>query len=153
MPWYSTQEIINQPFVYPKNLKNMTEAEKDRLRQNYLEHQGSMADDEIQLNPTVLFEAAGREMQEEIDQEFIENLEDPEVRARILPQFIFDPVLGYVVPGEDPQAIAHVDMSEADRTRILQRPPRPVSAQQIEIHRIASMGAVEREIEERFGDI
>lgn len=153
MPWYANQEIINQPFQFPKNLKDMTEAEKDRLRQSYLEYQGSLADDEITLNPTSLIMDGQRVGEAPAEEEPEIEVEDPEVRARVLPQFRFDPVLGYIVDGEDPQAISSVEMSEEDRKRILQRPPRHVSDQQAAIHKIAAMGPVERMIEDRFGDL
>jgi len=131
----------------------MTEAQRERLRLDYLREQGSAAEDDVMLTPSVVFEAQAERQQEEPEEEEIQPREDPDVRDRVLPMYRFDPILGYIVPGENPDIVNSYEMSEADRKRILQKQPRIVTEQYAEIARIAAMGAVEREIEERFGDM
>lgn len=142
-------------FSFPKNLKDMSDEEKEKLRFNYLQH-GRTIDygKYCELSPSKVMDVDSPEFKakkilKEISQKKIQYSEGADQSSI----FKFDPQKGYIVPGEDKMIVTHMDIPEEDKKRILKNLPKPISPQEADSIRMAALAPVDREIEERFSDI
>lgn len=143
-------DIIPLGFNFNGDLKRMTQAEKNRLYLEWRRGMGSMAEDEIEFNPSEILMG---NIRESVVIDPAAPAEDIDVRNAIAPQFKWHPELGYIVPGEDVGVIDRLELTEAERRRIMQSGFKHVTAQMAEQIKFMALPPVERHAEERFGDL
>lgn len=147
---YESENYEFQDFVFPKNLKDMTWEQREELHKRHVRHYASRNTSD--LSPSRVFEAGDAdEAEAEIEVEENDEHIDP-----IYTGTRFDPEKGYIVDGEDVDlliSLGRLSEEEADKLRKSPRRARIVSHSEALDAKLARMSRLEREAEERFGNI
>lgn len=143
---------ILQEFEFPKDIKSLTDAEKEQLHKDFLMHGKVDAEKYCETSPSKVLppdspEFQARKIKKKAPRVYQEGADPYSVHK-------FDPQKGYIVSEEDRHLINGLsEISPEDRESILKRRSRPATYNDVETARLSAMGPVEREVEERFGDI
>lgn len=159
-----------EPFQWPKDLRSLTEAQKQQLYYDYVRYSGTSDDPNVDTSPSEVidpkspayFEKIAKKMQaeaeaREADQQEIRDQEQGCIDNAAASGIEYVEGVGYVCPAEEDIGALSGRMSEEAlqslaRNAGITRARRPTEKEIWEA-RVSRMNPSERAAEERFGDI
>ena len=146
----SDDGIFPKPFVFPKKLSKLSDNEKQELFDKYQQHvqtsNGSFYTSKVISSEEAAKIKEQKALQKQENYEYETNMINSEIT--------FDPEKGYNVPPDEyPSVLSKFDMTEEEKAKILAPKPKIVTEQQAENVRIDNLPPMEREVEQRFGNI
>lgn len=151
--------VMPKEFSFPKDLKALSDSERDKLYRDFMSHNktGLSASGDCAISPSKVMtpessEFKAKQFLKKMHGEPLHFAEGSDSYGN--KHFEFDPVKGYIVPGESEDAINSLEnISPQDKARLLQPAPRIVTDAELDRAKMAVLPPVEREIEERFWEI